>query len=86
MNLDKCDLCNSPIKEPPYYDGTIWYHSDGVERRLCRECYNNWLNSKEHKSLRKKYKKAKPCTELWEKMCKEEQTTFDKWFESIRGR
>ena len=74
---NKCDLCEKDRKN---FVGLVWYYSKWSETNLCRSCYLKWCKSKECKSLEEKYKEAKPCTKLWTKMCKEQQTAFNKWF------
>jgi len=78
---DRCNLCN---KDRGNYDGSVWY-SGNMNTLLCKSCYLKWCRNKEHKLLKNKYKKAKPCTKLWYKMCNEQQKAFDKWYYANGG-
>lgn len=79
---DKCDLCGKGKKN---FECLVWY-SEWTETNLCKSCYLKWCKNKEHRSLEKKYKKAKPTTKEWHKKCVELQKAFNKWFEEIKSK
>ena len=78
---NKCNLCKKDRKN---FNGFVWYHHEYEEYFLCRSCYLKWCKSGDCKVVEKKYKKAKPCTKLWNLKCKHLAGAFANWFNDTK--
>ena len=66
------------------YNGLVFFDNTG-ENDLCKSHYLKYHRDKRMVESKKKFKKAKPCTKQWAKMCKEQGEIFNKWFKEQKA-
>jgi len=70
--MEICEICRKEQK----YEKIVWYSEN--QYNLCNSHYRKW--NEQIKPYNDSHKHIKTCTKAWNKMCKELEKLFEKWF------